>query len=156
MQRTTIIVVLILALISTPCFAQEVETNGMFSIEGTRWQMLPIGLQIFPILWIWETSEYYFCFYGGEIYRGHELTDLIVFRETSYMDMLVFSIFSIPYQVTHRTSISYFGILQQNGIGMVVKSDTGPGPYYFNFISIALLNKTENNWTPPEDEPPKE
>ena len=34
-MKKTILVALIILLVSTPCFTQEVETDGILSIEGT-------------------------------------------------------------------------------------------------------------------------
>jgi len=42
-MKRTILVVLMVLMVATPCFAQEGE-----SIEGTIWEVLPIGLRIFP------------------------------------------------------------------------------------------------------------
>ena len=37
MKKITL-VVLLLVMIATPCLAQGVETDGLFSIEGTKWE----------------------------------------------------------------------------------------------------------------------
>jgi len=45
-------------IVTTPCFAKEVEPDGIFTLEGTLWVRL-------------EKNEmnYYMGFHGGEIYR---------------------------------------------------------------------------------------
>ena len=36
-MKKTILVVLMAVMLTTPCLAQEIETDGIFSLEGTRW-----------------------------------------------------------------------------------------------------------------------
>ena len=38
LMKKTILAVLMVLVIATPCFAEEVEPDGLFSIEGTRWR----------------------------------------------------------------------------------------------------------------------
>jgi len=138
-MKKIILVVLMAVMIATPCIAQEVEPEGMFSIEGTLWQALPIGLKIFRLPGIWDTNGLQFVFYGD--------------TGASYIDMLACSIF----WAVERGSLSiirarYFGILQPLGMGMVVKTDFEGAltPFSPPNISIALLVKTNDNWKPPE------
>ena len=151
-MRKTILAVLVVVMLATPCFAQEIEPDGLFSIEGTLWRALPIGIQIFPLPGIWATEDLQLGFYGGKAYPDLELDDYSFYR-----DMLAFSIFS-----TNNTWIStnqggtggfptyYYGILQPIGIGMVV--EVHHSYYLFADISIALLIKVDDDWTPSEVE----
>jgi hypothetical protein len=41
-MKKTILAVLMAVLIATPCFAQEIETDGLFSIMGTEWRRIGI------------------------------------------------------------------------------------------------------------------
>ena len=40
-MKRTILVVLMVFVVVTPCFAQEVEPEGMLSLHGTVWQVEP-------------------------------------------------------------------------------------------------------------------
>jgi len=129
-------------MVATPCFAQEVEPDGLFSIEGTEWQAL-IGMQIFPLPWIWEARGLYFHFYGGEVSPG--------MNESFYIDMLVCSIFW-GYDRMGAGGGSdkwYYGILQPGGIGIVFERTSRIHPTT-PIINTALLIKTQDNWVPPE------
>ena len=44
-MKKTILAVLMVVMIATPCFAQEVEPDGLFSIEGTKWRVCTILFQ---------------------------------------------------------------------------------------------------------------
>ena len=88
-MKRTILVVLMIVLVATPCLAQEVETDGLFSLHGTVWEALPIGVQIFPFPFVWPTDDLQFGFYGGKVYP-----DLSPDDSSFYIDMPLFSIFS--------------------------------------------------------------
>ena len=154
-MKKIVLVLLVAVMIATPCLAQEIETDGLFSIEGTKWQAL-IGWQIFPFPLIYF-PEMSFGFYDGEVYIEYE-EDLRVLRESCYRDMLVFSIFrtscsSISTNQGTEAPGDQFGILQPIGIGMWIE-------YYFPsiplpflpVITIDLLIKTDDSWSPPEPE----
>jgi len=49
-MKKTILVVLMVILVATPCFAQEVETDGFFSIEGTTWGCIGVRNSWFEFL----------------------------------------------------------------------------------------------------------
>lgn len=149
-MKKTILAVLMAVMIATPCLAQEVEPEGMFSIEGTLWETLPIGLQILPFPFIWPMNDLQIGFYGGEVYLDGSKR----FVENSfYADMLVCSVFSGSYKNTSigyvGSSVWYSGILQPVGIGMVFGITFGGGAITVPMIHVALLIKTDNNWTPP-------
>ena len=44
-MKRKILVVLMAVMVATPCLAQEVEPDGLFSIEGTAWQVCRIGIR---------------------------------------------------------------------------------------------------------------
>ena len=143
-MKKSILVMLIAVLTATPCLAQEIEPEGIFSLHGTEWQALPIGVQILPFPFVSPLFNSEFGFYGGKIYPTW------VFNASFYIDMLVCSIFwgvDIPGFRSGGT-YWYYGILQPIGMGMVVEMTYYPLPR----IIIGLLIKTDNNWTPPEVE----
>jgi hypothetical protein len=149
--KKIVIVMLMVVMVAAPCLAQEVEPEGIFSIGGTAWQALPIGLKVFPLPWIEPNFDLKFGFYCGEVYP-----DLLPVDKSFYMDMLVFSIFAAGYSTSNNlgpvTTSAYFGILQPIGIGTVIVSTYQCCPLPVPTISIALLIKTGDTWTPPEVE----
>jgi hypothetical protein len=146
-MKKTILVVLIVALVSTPCFAQEGEL-----IEGTVWEVLPIGLKIFPIPGIWIADDLEFGFYGGKVYRQ----DISPIEDSSYRDVLGFIVFSSANQLLPTQLIGgglepfYFGILQPTGMGIVFVGDISLFPPGL-FIKMGLLIKTDRLFSPGRD-----
>lgn len=152
-MKRTILAVLMVTLIATPCFAQEVEPEGLFSIDGTEWRALPIGLLLFPIplLPLPVLGEVTWGFYGGEVYP--QPSDPAT--KSFYIDMLVASIFRYEEMTSIPGNVPFtetgFGIMQPIGIGMMINytklnpSDSQSLPLQ---ISMGLLIKTDNNWTP--------
>ena len=57
-MKKTIVAVLMVVMLATTCFAQQVEPDGIFTLEGTLW--LRLGRE--------ETNSY-MGFHGEEIYR---------------------------------------------------------------------------------------
>jgi len=160
-MKKTILVLLIAVMTATPCLAQEIHPDGIFSIEGTLWESLPIGLYIFPYPWLTSDVECRVGFYGGGVYLCSSPCSYLGSSPSSfYVDILGCSVFYIEGGVHSSLGQlpSYFGIFQPIGIGMVVKSAFRDGPpdlfpyipNLFPSISIALLIKTEDNWKPPE------
>ena len=43
-MKRTILALLMVALAATPCFAQEIETDGIFSIFGTQWSCIGVSI----------------------------------------------------------------------------------------------------------------
>jgi len=144
-MKKVILVLLMTIMIATPCLAQEVEPEGFFSIEGTEWEALPMGVQIlpFPSLEPLDNSE--FGFYDGEVYPW-------IYNYSFYIDMLVCSIFwAIDIPTIGGGSITRsFGILQPTGVGLVFEN--GLNNRRLPTLKIGLLIKTSDNWTPPEVE----
>ena len=147
-MKKTALVVLMAVLITPPCFAQERD-----SIESTIWEVLPIGLQIFPFPWTWNPDDLEFGFYGGKVY----MQDISPIENTSYKDMLEFIVFSgvndsIPTQIIGGGSepFFFFGILQPTGMGIVLVGYASVFPPSLS-INMGLLIKTEGLFVPPRD-----
>ena len=148
-MRRTILGIIIVLLITTPCLAQEIEPEGLFSIEGTQWQSLPIWIQILPFPWL-QIYEFSIGFYGGKIYR-YPSSGFIY--ESFYLDMLVASIFR--YKESDHSFFAYydgthFGILQPIGVGVMIVS--GRNLNFIPVLGVMILIKVEDDWTPPEEE----
>jgi hypothetical protein len=69
-MKKLILAVLMAVMLATPCFAQEVEPEGIFSLHGTLWQTLPTGVQLLPFPPSLVPIDWEFGFYGGEVYPG--------------------------------------------------------------------------------------
>ena len=140
-MKKTIMLVLMAVILATPCFAQDVEPEGIFSIEGTRWEALPMGVHISPFPPSLEPIDWGFGFYGGEVYGYHTYFCI---------DMIVCSIFFVGINpgAGGGSLPQYFGILQPIGIGIVFEI------YARGFIppdlTVGILIKTNDNWKPPE------
>ena len=148
-MKRIILAVLIVALITTPCFAQEGE-----SIEGTVWEVLPIGLKIFPIPGIWVADDLEFGFYGGKVYRQ----DISPIEDSSYRDVQGFIVFSSSNQLIPTQLIGgglepfYYGILQPTGMGIVFVGDILIFPPGL-FIKMGLLVKNPDKFFFPGMDP---
>ena len=46
MKKT--IVMLMVVMVATPCLAQEIKPEGLFSIEGTEWMYIAVGVAYWP------------------------------------------------------------------------------------------------------------
>jgi len=144
-MKKTILVILMVVMIATPCFAQEIEPEGIFSLHGTAWETLPMGIQIFPFPSPQPMYNSEFGFYGGIVYPWK-------YNYSFYIDMLVCSIFwAIDIPTIGGGSITRsFGILQPTGVGLVFEN--GLNNRRLPTLKIGLLIKTSDNWTPPEVE----
>jgi hypothetical protein len=142
LMKRTILVVLMTIIIATPCLAQEVETDGIFSIDGTRWESLPITMMIFPIPWLFPDTEYSISFSDGKVYPSLEPA-----TNSFYLDLGIVSIFMYENvlggwgTVFHRET--GFGIFQPIGIGMMISSSTTRLPV--PMIGMSLLIKTDDD-----------
>ena len=47
-MNKAVLTVLMLVVIVTPCFSQELEPDGLFSIEGTEWMCIGLAFLISP------------------------------------------------------------------------------------------------------------
>jgi hypothetical protein len=148
-MKKLILAMLMVVMLAVTCMA-EITPDGIFSIEDTAWQALPMGLQILPFPWIWPFYDFKFGFDGGEVYRDSESIE-----NSFYIDMLVFSIFwgewKPPPGAVGAVPIRYSGILLPIGIGTVVESFLMSNPIPSIAIRIAILIKTDDSWTPPSE-----
>ena len=151
--KKTILVILTAVIIATPCLAQGIEPEGIFSIEGTRWGYCLIELGTNPP-WVLPLCSS-LGFYRSRVYEcTMEGDDCVDYDFFSYVDLLVVSIVTnFDYDEYGGWHI-YLGIMQPIGFGMwtffgytaLIKS---PG---FFFFKIGIMFKIEDNWTPPEVE----
>ena len=151
-MKKSILVMLLVVIVATPCLAQEIEPDGLFSIAGTEWRR--IGVKI-----IWRpsyTSEPFISLYDETVY----FTDRSIETSTGnigilqyafpYLDFLVFSVaWSQLFEIM---------VLQPTlGVGMFSFIDyVGAGyPTIIIPIGVAfgfMFKIDDDDWTPPEDE----
>jgi hypothetical protein len=131
-----IIFAIMAVMVATPCLAQEIEPEGMLSIEGTRWIMIPSQ----------GFGSYYVGFYQRKAYflsDNGATVSCSISTESFYVDLLVVSLF------IDNTSneLVYYGILQPMGFGILIFYDKPPNP----FLGFVVLIKVDNNWKPPPE-----
>jgi len=145
-MKRTILVALIVAMIVTPCLAQEVEPEGIFSLHGTKWNSLA-AIVILPFPWLFSP---YFSGYTGLGFYDKEVYPSLSydFVWSFYVDMIVASVFVYHKAVPRGSSEQIgFGFMQPIGIGMMIEYDH----HYrsLDMLTTWLLIKTNDNWTPP-------
>ena len=147
-MKRTILAVLIAVIVATPCFAQEVETDGLFSIEGTKWEALfGLGIMVEPFIPIpfFGPIEFSIGFYDGIIYLEDNRAD-----RSFYQDMLVASFFG--YEDQQRCGpVGFcqsrgFGILQPLGMGVMFSHESGS--FLPSVVGMMALLKADDNWKP--------
>jgi hypothetical protein len=138
-MKKTILIVLMVPLIITPCFAQEVETDGLFSLNRTLWLLVAFG----------GGNQINYGFYEGDVYireLGYPAVNICSLLEnSSYLDLLAVSFFKIDYS----SSGAQYGIMYPLGIGMMLsiyKPEDAPPR-----VNTYMLIKGDNNWTPPPE-----
>ena len=144
-MKKTILVLLMAVMIATPCLAQEVEPEGLFSVDGTLWGQCEI---IFT-----TTFEPFFSmncdkelgFYQGKAYSCE---DYFCAAIASYADMGVVSIAWDIYPWNY-----YLAIMQPTiGFGAFTEIGRGCGCYHFMCscqfdYEIGIMFKINDNWT---------
>ena len=145
-MRKTILGILIVLLVTTPCLAQEIEPDGLFSLHGTRWAGCGISFYTFPPFVYLPCL--YMGFYEGEVYS--------LSNNASYVDLLVVSlVYDIEFAIDEGWQI-FLGIMQPIGIGVFTvlgytpHASLGPGiedPPALLYVMGIMFN-VEDNWIP--------
>ena len=155
-MKRSILVVLMAVLVTTPCFAQEVETDGLFSIEGTRWVHCGISFMTLPpFIWpppgcgsvgFYQDTVYSCSLNGEDCHKPRNSTD-------SYIDSPVISIW---HDIEFNNIADWYvkmAIMQPIGLGIVSITQFYRGGFSFG---IGVMFKVDNNWIPPRVEPEPE
>jgi len=153
-MKRTILLVLMVVMTSSPCFAQEIEPAGMFSIEGTLWYA-PFAWIIFPHFRQIPPSMTDIGFSGGVVYTPQWSQPNVT--NTLYIDMVAASFFMYtadnnPEEGWELMLVNEYalGMVQPTiGVGFMISYQT----QILSLIPIvymALLIKIDDNWTPPE------
>ena len=133
-MKKIILVIPMIIVIVTPCFTQEIEPKGIFSLHGTLWNFEPT----------WDTglygTEYYLGFHQGNVYFAvtdsfNEPSDFSIIDNAMYLNFIAFSIFFMrdEYQIS---GILYPAI----GVGL----GTSPSPS----LAILFIKKVSNKFEP--------
>ena len=151
-MKKPILVILMAIMIATPCLAQEIEPEGIFSIEGTLWSITSIGVSILlPFVGIVNSN---LGFYQGEAYRYS--TDGYASRmgESFYIDYPVVSIAFFSYGSCGERYV--LALMQPSGFGVItsigVYGGYGYGCSAYAEYTIGVMTKIQDDWTPPEVE----
>jgi len=132
-MKKLILTVLMVVMVATPCFAQKLETDGIFSLHATRW--LTTGHM--------GMDNYYYGFYEGNVYGmqgSYSSYGCVMFEDYFYVDLLVISYYITFWESRIRTINIFQPMI---GIGFTIDITDNP-PYFW----IYLLFKVENNWVP--------
>jgi hypothetical protein len=145
--KKIILAVLLVVIVLTPCLAKEIEPDGLFSIEGTRWVSCWIGLSTSQPF-IVKGCNSMLGFYQGTIYACVEedncnpLPDHIF--SYAYYDLLVFTILNMAINPLYGDDSSV-AIMLPCGLGVERYIGSAPGLESY----IGIMFKVDNNWTPP-------
>jgi hypothetical protein len=151
--KKTILVILIAVLTATPCLAQEIEPEGMFSLHGTVWEFQADEIWDYPPTGAAPMCPLYplYAFYKGKVYMKDCRDIWFEVESLFYLDLIGVSVMIPRFSFSPFTFCSSIRMFFPNGNGM--------GYYYEVFllgVSSALyiytLEKVEDNWTPPEVE----
>ena len=153
-MKRTILVVIIVALVVTPCFAQEIEPERIFSIEGTLWRGWFIGLLTFPPF-VRIPGSGSIGFHQETVYFCSETTECT--PSSGYNNFIDSPLGSIVFDTYFEVGNLGFEliILQPFGFGVLMSSGCSKAEDSFVTCTslMGILFKVEDNWTPPEPEP---
>ena len=144
-MKRTILAVLIVAMIATPCFAQKIEPDGLFSIEGTLWNVCRIGIKSRPP-YFYPPECNSMGFHNGNLYSCYETGCSDAYSRGFYIDSPVLSIAFNP------PGLDLYVMQPTSGIGLYLHSGCGGGYGVTCYFLIGMMLKVENNWAPPEEE----
>lgn len=144
-MKKTILAVLMAVLIATPCFAEEVEPEGIFSLEGTLWNVCSVFFPPLDPYGIEVTCDLDYGFHHGIVY-GCKNAGLGYSCWQTHVKYIDTPVISILYGVTLTPPSILLAILQTSSFGVLTA--------YMPPISfwLGIMSKTDDNWTPTEVE----
>jgi hypothetical protein len=139
-------------MIAIPCFAQEVEPEGIFSVDGTLWRLCKVSLWLFQPPFFSMNCDEEIGFYQGNVFRLGPPP--YFYPIGNYVDLGVVSI-AWGIDPGHY----YLAIMQPTiGFGAFTEMNILCGAYHgipvgcqFHY-AIGIIFKINDNWTPPEIE----
>jgi len=93
-MKKTILVVLMAVMVATPCLAQDIEPEGIFSIEGTAWGVLilfPLPLPPMGNMYAFYNHKVYFYRAGSPSVPNPGWN---MYQSSFFVDMFVASFFA--------------------------------------------------------------
>jgi hypothetical protein len=151
MQKITL-AVLLLVILATPCSAQEIEPDGIFSIEGTEWNVCRMGIQLIEGTWNPYPLECYILrFDNGNIEQCYDDKHCRINFEWTYIDSPVLSIAytSNSFGMTPIADNSPVYVMQPTaGMGVTIRLGECGGGSTCYFL-IGIMFKVNDNWAPP-------
>ena len=143
-MKKTILAVLIIGMVATPCFSQEIEVDRYLTLEGTLW----LGLDM-------NEGESQLGFHGGDIYSVFKAPDNpercipCSKREPSicyYSNLPFVAMFYTENQDYMGTNKEWGLMLPHLSIGITFT------PIFTSFLYIypQIYIKVASNWVPPE------
>ena len=129
-MKKTILVVLMAVMIATPCLAQEVETDGIFSIEGTWWEGEDMAL-------FYSHPGLEIGFFEGDAYGNNAYQ----FNFAFYFDTPLFSSFFL-------SAYDHGGYYVTGVLFPLIGFGFGVERIYPNRPFPVLFRMTNGDWTP--------
>ena len=158
-MKQTILVALIAVMVATPCLAQEVEPDGLFSLHGTKWVTMEVFMEL-P--WIRASYDsFYLGFYNKQTYfsdDGIQWNDQGIYEWNSYVDLGLISFINLSMMTgpgfDFRIAVTPLGVGTIMSFGIIIYQGTPPFPQPRNafWLRIGLMIKLDNDWTPPDIE----
>ena len=148
-MKRIILALLMVALVTTPCFAQEIEPDGLFSLDGTLWRFFRPEIHFGT-----SYGQPYFDMVVRNREVGFYQRSVYLCSENScgslgpYIDTPVISTFF---------TLDFWGIdlwvMQPTvGIGLTTTCYCGGVSYTSGCgFGIGIMFKVDNNWEPPPE-----
>jgi len=150
-MKRTILAVLMAVMVFTPCLAQEVETDGLFSIDGTLWTRCGISISDIEPSFSPPSCWGLVGFDQGNVYSCMDEGNSCTSNESSYIDLLVVSI--VTWRSYGPSTSKGLYILQPSGFGVFTSFFRSFSPHpRENVYSTGIMFKVQDDWTPPEVE----
>ena len=157
-MKRAILVVLTVALVITPCFAQEVETEGLFSLDGTLWRLYDVGYAIYPYfpfiildLRFFRSPMFYYGFSQGRGYSCGDLGEGLECASDTFAGPTCSP--SICYDKDIIIDAEGFAISFDSylpiGIGTFALASCSYTEWAFCQSYIGIFIKVEDEWRPP-------
>ena len=158
-MRKTALIMLISAMLVSPCFAQQVDPDGIFSFEGTRWRSCGIEFgfnnNIFETPYILDVncSNLSSAYDDGNVYICEEEDNCSSCSDCEYPEPVKI-IYDIDLDEWPRNWRLHLGreIMHPIGIGyyegVLAYRIEAEEQFYFSYI-YAIYYKVQDGWTPP-------
>ena len=146
MRKITLITIICFLI---PCFGYAQEPNSLLGIDNTLWQVLIKDPDTGDFI-AWSSlgfydEKVYFVYPEGECHRDPGEEEFIcssMYEESNYVDLLLFSFFSIDVGYDWEENMATGYLFPLLGIGFFIS------PQY----KFAPMTKSQDDWTPDQYE----